>query len=185
MSKAQIRSVSEVPTCLLCNAPTRLLYPSNAPSGEAICSGEVACTSPYLSVHDDIFYCRSCGLARSVPPVDEDDLANLCRQVEDPDYLISEAERRASFREALEEMGRYHPPGRLLEVGSAAGLFLEEARRRGWDAVGLGPGPSAWIECPYGNSRQLRLGRPVVRRRVALGRHGTFDGSGGRFAQDR
>jgi 2-polyprenyl-3-methyl-5-hydroxy-6-metoxy-1,4-benzoquinol methylase len=59
--------------------------------------------------------------------------------VEDPEYFASEEERRASFREALSRLG---PPGRLLEIGSSVGLFLDEARRAGWSAIGIEP--SRW-----------------------------------------
>ncbi len=138
-------STSEGPQCLLCRRPTELLYPSNVGGGEKIQRGEFACTSPHLSVHDDIFMCRTCGLARSVPPIDETQIEGLYREVEDPDYLISEEERRASFKKTLEDIGRYHqlrPPGRLLEVGSSVGLFVEEAENLGWSATGIEP--SVW-----------------------------------------
>ncbi|MFQ5791518.1 MAG: methyltransferase domain-containing protein [Acidobacteriota bacterium] len=118
------------------------MYPSNVPRGEALQSGEVACTSPYLSSYDDIYFCRPCGLGRSAPPVHGADIEELYRQVQDPAYLISEEERRSSFREALVEIERYHRPGRLLEVGAALGLFLEEARQRGWEVIGIEP--SLW-----------------------------------------
>ncbi|MGH9318345.1 MAG: class I SAM-dependent methyltransferase [Vicinamibacteria bacterium] len=138
-------SVSEVPPCLLCGEPTRLLYRSNVPRDAPIAKGELACTSPFLAVHDDIFLCRDCGLARSVPPVDVEEMQNLYRDVEDPDYFASETERRESFRAALERIrsrGVVQAPGRLLEIGSSVGLFLDEARRAGWDAHGIEP--SRW-----------------------------------------
>jgi 2-polyprenyl-3-methyl-5-hydroxy-6-metoxy-1,4-benzoquinol methylase len=84
-------------------------------------------------------------LARSVPPIDETQIEELYREVEDPDYLVSEEERRASFKKTLEDIGRYYqprPPGRLLEVGSSVGLFLEEAEKLGWSATGIEP--SVW-----------------------------------------
>jgi 2-polyprenyl-3-methyl-5-hydroxy-6-metoxy-1,4-benzoquinol methylase len=133
------------PACLLCGKPTKLLYPSNVPAGTPLDRGELACTSPHLAVHDDIFVCRACGLARSAPAVAIDRIETLYRDVEDPDYFASEGERRAQFREALESLerrGLARPPGRLLEVGSSVGLFLDEARRRGWDVVGIEP--SRW-----------------------------------------
>lgn len=139
------RSVPTAPACLLCGEPTKLLYPSNVGNGAILEPGEVACTSPYLSVHDDIFVCRPCGLARSVPPLDSRELAKAYRDVEDPEYLVSESERRAEFRRALDAIEkRVAPasPGRLLEIGSSAGLFLDEAQQRGWDAVGIEP--SRW-----------------------------------------
>ena len=132
------------PTCLLCGGPTTLLYPSNIPEGEAIRREEVACTSPHLAAYDDIYECRGCRLARSAPPVGKGEIEDLYRQVEDPAYFASEEERRASFRRDLEEIERVRgidrPPGRLLEVGCSVGLFLDEARRRGWKATGIEPG---------------------------------------------
>src|SRR3972149_1581856 len=138
-------SVSEAPPCLLCGEPTRLLYPSNVPRDAPIARGELACTSPYLAVHDDIYVCRDCGLARSRPPIDLEDIEGLYRDVEDPEYFATELERRGSFRAALarlESLGPRGPRGRLLEIGSSVGLFLDEARQRGWDAFGIEP--SRW-----------------------------------------
>ena len=129
------------PTCLLCGLPTRLLYPSNIPAGEPIRKDEVACTSRHLAAYDDIYECVGCRLARSAPPVGREEIEDLYRLVEDPSYFASEEERRASFRKDLLELERMrNGPGRLLEVGCAVGLFLDEAQRRGWDATGIEPG---------------------------------------------
>ncbi len=140
-----MQSVSEAPSCLLCGERTRLLYPSNVPRNAPLDKGELACTSPHLAVHDDIYVCRDCGLARSMPPADAEEIEELYRDVEDPEYFASEDERRGSFRAALariESLGLVRPPGRLLEIGSSVGLFLDEARRMGWDAHGIEP--SRW-----------------------------------------
>lgn len=137
-------SASEAPPCLLCGAPTELLFPSNVQNGTRIASDELACTSPYLSVHDDIFTCRPCGLGRSIPPEDISELEGLYRDVHDAEYLTSQSERRADFRRGLEDIERYPfvTKGSLLEIGSSLGLFLEEARNRGWDVRGIEP--SRW-----------------------------------------
>jgi 2-polyprenyl-3-methyl-5-hydroxy-6-metoxy-1,4-benzoquinol methylase len=96
-------------------------------------------------VHDDIYVCRDCGLARSRPPVALEDIEDLYREVEDPEYFASELERRSAFRAALarlENIDPRGPRGKLLEIGSSVGLFLDEARRAGWDAFGIEP--SRW-----------------------------------------
>jgi SAM-dependent methyltransferase len=53
-------------------------------------------------------------------------------------YLDNEENLRREARDALAELG---PPGRkcsrLLEVGAAGGFFLDEARRAGYDVVGI------------------------------------------------
>lgn len=49
----------------------------------------------------------------------------------DEPLLIRNFDRRLAWIESL------HPPGRLLEVGCAYGLFLRQARQRGWDVMGV------------------------------------------------
>jgi 2-polyprenyl-3-methyl-5-hydroxy-6-metoxy-1,4-benzoquinol methylase len=152
-----MRSASEAPPCLLCGERTSLLYRSNVPNGAPLASEELACTSPHLAIHDDIFLCRKCGLGRSQPSLNGEDIHSLYRDVEDPEYFASESERRASFRAALERiesLGLARPPGRLLEIGSSVGMFLEEARRRGWDAWGIEP--SRWA-AELARSRGLQV----------------------------
>jgi SAM-dependent methyltransferase len=53
-------------------------------------------------------------------------------------YLAHEAQRRHESSKRLEEIERFvSPPARMLEVGCAAGFFLDEARRRGYAADGI------------------------------------------------
>jgi SAM-dependent methyltransferase len=56
------------------------------------------------------------------------------------DYLAEEQQRRRESRLRLDLLARLSPPpGRLLEVGAAAGFLLDEARARGYDSVGVEP----------------------------------------------
>jgi SAM-dependent methyltransferase len=66
-----------------------------------------------------------------------DELVGLYRDVADPDYLAEEAGRRATAARLLDLIGPHVPSGRLLDVGCGHGLLLDEARRRGYDTVGL------------------------------------------------
>ena len=53
------------------------------------------------------------------------------------DYVADEDVHRSSARNRLDALERIVPRGRLLDVGAAAGFFVDEARARGWDASGI------------------------------------------------
>lgn len=97
----------------------------------------------------DVLRCPSCGLLfrRSVP--DREELDELYGETyfglgpEDDrgtgyaDYLRDEELHRLNARARLQALERFRAPGRLLDVGAAAGFFLDEARRRGWEVRGV------------------------------------------------
>jgi SAM-dependent methyltransferase len=54
------------------------------------------------------------------------------------DYQSAERARRFESRRRLDLLARYMPPpARLLEIGGAAGFFLDEARQRGYEGAGV------------------------------------------------
>jgi 2-polyprenyl-3-methyl-5-hydroxy-6-metoxy-1,4-benzoquinol methylase len=54
------------------------------------------------------------------------------------DYRADETAHRRNARKRLEMLGSVAPnAGRMLDVGCAAGYFVAEARRRGWEAEGV------------------------------------------------
>ncbi len=55
------------------------------------------------------------------------------------DYLAEDDPRRYAARRRLTFMRRHGAHGRLLELGAASGQFLEEARARGFESVGVEP----------------------------------------------
>jgi SAM-dependent methyltransferase len=79
-----------------------------------------------------------CGLVRQDAPPDApyEDAA-------DEDYLPEEAGIRATARATIAAIEAHRPPpGHLLDIGCGPGLLVDEARVRGWDALGVEP--SAW-----------------------------------------
>ena len=83
--------------------------------------------------------CASCGLTflDPLPDIAIDELYG--REYFTTNYLAGAGARTAFFRERLLELERLKPPGTLLDVGAGVGLFLDEARRRGWRVSGVEP----------------------------------------------
>jgi 2-polyprenyl-3-methyl-5-hydroxy-6-metoxy-1,4-benzoquinol methylase len=117
----------------------------------------------------DIARCPFCGLVFRADPPDEDDLAGIYdegyfRDQADAsdrhgyaDYLRDAAAHRANARRRLRLLAAHTKPARLLDVGAAAGFFVDEARRAGWEASGVDVSP-AMVEWA---TSQLHL--PVTR----------------------
>jgi SAM-dependent methyltransferase len=84
----------------------------------------------------EIFRCQTCGLGSTALPSDFDPLAIYNEgyfqgEAQDgySDYLASEPILRREFRRTVRRLKASKPPGtKLLEVGSAYGFFLAEAR---------------------------------------------------------
>ena len=103
-----------------------------------------------------ILRCPGCGLLFRADPPDPGELTELYGdayfeaaeadgrlQGEGyPDYLEDEELHRRNALRRLELLERNVERGRLLDVGCAAGFFVDEARRRGWVALGVELAPS-------------------------------------------
>ena len=98
--------------------------------------------------------CAQCGLARMSPMPPASDLLSKFGSAYFEggsipggydDYAADEALHRANARSRLAQIAKQHPgpPGRYLDIGCAFGYALDEARKAGWDAVGVEPSPGA------------------------------------------
>lgn len=95
----------------------------------------------------DLIRCSQCGLVRVEPMPSADEVrrlytSNYFKQdfscgVRKGTYLESEAMRVGEYRELLKDIQSYRPSGKLLEVGCAAGSFLNYARRSGYEVLGV------------------------------------------------
>jgi len=109
-----------------------------------------------------IIACEPCGFRHVVPLPSEARLGDVYRDeyytLEKPLYLNEHEEDiewwRLCFRERLELFERHLDvlQRRVLEIGSGPGTFLEVARWRGWEAIGIEPSRAA---AAYARARDL------------------------------
>ena len=117
-----------------------------------LCSASLEANSRLIWQKDgfDIVRCASCGLIFRADSPDEGALREIYDEHyfrDDPqapdrhgyaDYLADAPLHRANARRRLaflSSLGSHS--GRLIDVGSAAGFFVDEARRAGWEASGV------------------------------------------------
>lgn len=97
--------------------------------------------------------CLNCGLVYVSPRPNAEDLYELYGEsyfhnddsgtVGYSNYVRDEQNIRKTFRRRLKRVERFADPGKLLDVGCAAGFFLSEAQNSGWQVEGLDVSPFA------------------------------------------
>lgn len=89
-----------------------------------------------------IIKCKICGLVTTLRPNDDYILSKYV-EVQDPDYMLEEKNRRIPFRRVLNNLCRLGGgQGILLDIGTFCGLLLDEAQKMGFDTIGIEP--SEW-----------------------------------------
>ena len=89
--------------------------------------------------------CTGCGLVRNDPLPPEEDLEALAEYWSENHYLQEDKLRRKfdpqvqamAYGRVLRELDPYRCSGRLLEIGCAAGSFLDAAAREDWLPTGI------------------------------------------------
>jgi 2-polyprenyl-3-methyl-5-hydroxy-6-metoxy-1,4-benzoquinol methylase len=144
-----------------------------------LCSTPVPAQQPPVWVKDgfDVVRCSGCGLLfrRHLPsPPELRDIYSteyFLRPEDDAagqgyaDYLADEELHRLNGALRVNKLEALAAPGRLFDVGAAAGFFMDEARRRGWDVAGIDVSPqmSGWgrerlgLDLQTGNFREADL----------------------------
>src|SRR3954466_6312805 len=120
--------------CGICSGPLRLLYPGAALEASA---ESFSPTNHQPGQYGDLYACTRCGTVQQPSLPSGEALLDLYRAMHDEHYLDEEAGRRRTARRLLGTLSRHVGGGRLLDVGCGHGLLLDEARRAGWEVLGL------------------------------------------------
>jgi SAM-dependent methyltransferase len=105
----------------------------------------------------EVWECSDCGHVFTNPQSWPSDLGAEYEDLADPHYIeMLPAKRRTFARAASMVSGLVEPGATVLEVGSYAGVFLDEMRKRSFDVTGIEP--SEW-----GVRHSVERGHSVMR----------------------
>ncbi|CAB4859155.1 MAG: methyltransferase domain-containing protein [Actinobacteria bacterium] len=120
--------------CRICGGTADLAYPGTI---DVAGSAAMAPSNHESRIYCDLFRCRDCGTVIQPSLPAGGDLHDLYRDMTDTSYLDEEAGRRATGDRLLDMIAKYKPGGRLLDVGCGHGLLLDQAKKAGYDTMGL------------------------------------------------
>lgn len=123
--------------CSACGSPD--LHPHLSVRGGTGDQGLIPTTDAFGTALGDIVRCSACGHMQLDAFPSGDELLRLYEEAESGDYVDEEAGQRLTARVALEQIERWVPRGRLLDLGCWVGFLLAEARDRGWEVTGIEP----------------------------------------------
>jgi 2-polyprenyl-3-methyl-5-hydroxy-6-metoxy-1,4-benzoquinol methylase len=136
--------------CDLCGGSDfELLHPGTLPRLAQDDPARYYSSSRQAAAHLDIVRCRGCGLVMTNPRDDAATLQTVYSLLQDPLYEAESDNRRRTAIDHLRLLqGLTRPPGCLLDIGCATGIFLAEAQSAGWQVSGVEP--SAWYAAAAG-----------------------------------
>jgi dolichol-phosphate mannosyltransferase len=116
----------------------------NGTSGPDIGEEELKCTAVGSADYPPVYVCLCCNLEQVPASLLPKELEDSYQNVVDTTYLENIPARRKTFSRSFDQISPFvrKQSGNLLEVGSYCGLFLAEAKRRGWNGDGIEP--SRW-----------------------------------------
>ena len=123
--------------CAVCRSPELSLRFRVA--GSIGDDGLAPSTDQFGTALSDIVGCACCDHMQLAQPPPEELLEMGYADASSTDYLREESGQRATARRAVAMIARHTQPGTLLDVGCWLGFLCDEARRAGWQPVGLEP----------------------------------------------
>jgi ubiquinone/menaquinone biosynthesis C-methylase UbiE len=97
---------------------------------------------------DQVVRCKKCGLVYINPRLTADTIIDAVSHGDDEIYVSQREGRIETFRRGIALVEKFStPPGKILDVGCAAGFFLAAAKEHGWEPYGVEPNT---FLCNYG-----------------------------------
>jgi len=129
--------------CNLCNKNTFKIYFRSKTIKNQQKGRRFATTSNYVG-NEQIVKCNNCGLIYVNPQIKQKKIIAGYESANEETYIKEKKARTKTFKNCLNKIEKYcKPPAKILDVGCAAGLFLQVARKAGWETYGVEP--NKWL----------------------------------------
>jgi ubiquinone/menaquinone biosynthesis C-methylase UbiE len=125
-------------SCNLCGSNKySVVYKTYAGDISSIDIGSYTITDNERGMPLRLVKCSGCGLIYANPRPPLSVLIDSYSNMVDPLYMEEEKGRRKSADIVLERLRRLKKSGKLLDIGCATGILLDEAKSKGWDVYGV------------------------------------------------
>jgi len=132
--------LTELQRCPLCQGRRIHLFKKGTIDPQAIGAADFRITDSHYGSRWTFYQCRDCGFVFANPLPDGEAIAGFYAALDDEEYSQEDEGRGRNFAVVLSRLKRFAPVnGSLLDVGAASGIFLNLARRAGYDATGIEP----------------------------------------------
>ena len=144
----------ETVSCALCGSDdVDIRYPSQRADNVQITPDEFR-SSGDEALRDPLVRCRQCRLEYVTPRLKASVVLEGYANAVDETFVSQAVAREQTFGRCLRlvEKAWGKPPGRLLDIGTANGSFLQVAKTAGWDVTGCEPNKwmTQWCQKNYG-----------------------------------
>jgi len=101
---------------------------------------------------DRIVKCINCGLQYVNPRIKESTVIKAYSEGSDETFISQRQGREVTFDRGLKFIEKLATKGRILDIGTAGGSFLNVAQKRGWEIHGIEPNKwlCEWAKNNYG-----------------------------------
>ena len=142
-------TILEYVPCNLCGSTDyKIMY---QPTKKDYDPSEIFSASGGVMGTQQIVKCNHCGLVYVNPRVKNEIVVNAYSDAVDELYVSQAEGRQKTFNNGLKLVEKYVPQrGTILDVGCAAGFFLNVAKKAGWQTYGIEP--SKWMS-DWGNKK--------------------------------
>ena len=129
--------------CPLCFSQNTKLFKKGTFDPEHIEAENFKITDNHYGLIWTFHSCRNCGFVFSNPYVTENGIVEFYSELVDREYSMEAEGRSKNFETILKRLKKIEKPGNLLlDIGAASGIFLNLAKKEGYDISGIEPSES-------------------------------------------